>query len=283
LGELVGMGGSLRVDQIIPRSFDGKNPYTECPFYMAGFFLGLEMGPNIPAVIPIDTRDLESMTCQGGVLAAGGEEEDVKPMLRPPISSRCFFGAPVATLNAATVRAVPVDLGKVMGGEGAKTFLDNVKQRNLESYPPLAKTQTLDMLMSRWGDLTPLDKSAEGKYNPEFVWTLSSAEGFNNADELRAVGVQKSRLAAKFNAIQAEDTQSDGIRMEVKLHMLSVVSHFHVPLPRQERWSLSCARNMRQAVNSLTSCLPVPGPGNTGSIGVSCCCAGTLAAVGALV
>jgi hypothetical protein len=39
--------------------------------------------------------------------------------------------------------------------------------------------------------------------------------------------------------------------MSVKLHMMSVVAHFHVPLPAREKWDLSCARNMRLALKAL--------------------------------
>ena len=36
--------------------------------------------------------------------------------------------------------------------------------------------------------------------------------------------------------------------MHVKQHMLSVVTHFHVPLQVREKWDLSCARNMLLAL-----------------------------------
>jgi hypothetical protein len=33
--------------------------------------------------------------------------------------------------------------------------------------------------------------------------------------------------------------------------MLSVVTHFRVPLPSTEKWGLSCAHNMRLAVKAM--------------------------------
>ena len=39
--------------------------------------------------------------------------------------------------------------------------------------------------------------------------------------------------------------------MTVRMHMLSVVSHFVVPLPVREKWNLSCAKNMRLALKAL--------------------------------
>jgi hypothetical protein len=49
--------GQTRLGQTIPCSFGGKDPYSACPFYMAGFFMGLEMGKNIPGIIPLDGRN----------------------------------------------------------------------------------------------------------------------------------------------------------------------------------------------------------------------------------
>jgi hypothetical protein len=52
----------MRVAQTIPCSFDGKNPYTACPFYMTSFFMWLELGRNISAIIPLDARNLGKST-----------------------------------------------------------------------------------------------------------------------------------------------------------------------------------------------------------------------------
>jgi hypothetical protein len=140
-----------------------------------------------------------------------------------------------------------------MGEEKAKDFLGKVRRRNNESYPPRASDRTLGMLMSTWADLSPLDRAVASRYNPNHVWTLSTAEGFEDADELRAVMVMKMKLGRAFNKFQTEDPESDGVQMEVKGHMMSCLSQFHVPLPQvgQELWKLSCARNMRRAVAAV--------------------------------
>jgi hypothetical protein len=208
---------------------------------MASFFMGLEMGANIPAIIPIDARN--TMTRRDGkegdhILA--GEVGEGPP--KPPL-----FGAPVAGLNYENVRAIPIDLGAAMGQKSAEAFLSGIKNRNLESYPPRASAEKLGMLMSRWGDLHALPKDSLGDKH----WILSSAEGFQCADTLRAVAEHKTRLAREFNALQAKDPKSDGMQMQVKQHMLSVVCHFIIPLPAREKWELSCARNMRLALKAM--------------------------------
>ena len=236
MGSLVSTKGQTRVGQCIPSNFDGKDPYTACPFYMASFYLGLEMGSTIPGVIPLDTRN------RSGVSLAEGISADMSAPTQP------LFGAPVACLSDETVRAVPINLGRVLGEQAATDFLESVKKRNLESYPPRAETNTLKNLGSRWGDLeslVDLGKDSQGK------WTLSCAESFADADMLRGVTEYKRRLAREFNALQARDPLTDGVKMVVKQHMLSAVCHFHVPLPVREKWDLSCARNMRQAIKAL--------------------------------
>jgi hypothetical protein len=246
MAELCSTGkGSSRLGQTIPCSFGGKDPYSACPFYMASFFMGLEMGQNIPGVIPLDARNNNNNnnhkhtkhTKHTGTLAA-----DVVRPVQPPL-----FGAPVAGLSCENVRAIPINLGLAMGEDKAHQFLAGITNRNLESYPPRASKEKLMHLMSRWGDLQPLPKLAVEDNH----WILSSAESFKCADLLRGVAECKTRLAKEFNALQAKDPHSDGVQMHVKQHMLSVVCQFHVPLPVSEKWMLSCAHNMRLAIKAL--------------------------------
>jgi len=222
--------GLTRLGQTIPCSFNGKDPYTACPFYMASFFMGFEMGKNIPAVIPLDMRNL-----QAGHLA--GDAKGGQPL----------FGAPVAGLSNTNVRGIPINLGLVMGEDKADQFIDGIKMRNLESTPPMDTKERLEQLMSRWGDQPPLRTES---LDDDKHWILSSAEGFQCADMLRAKAEYKRRLAAEFNALQEKDPKSDGMRMYVGMHMMSVVSHFRIPLPEGEKWELSCARNMRTALKA---------------------------------
>jgi hypothetical protein len=231
MGDMTATKGKTRVAQTIPHSFDGKDAYTSCPFYMGGFFIGLEMGANIPGIIPLDTQRHGS-----GPLALGAAP------------AQPLFGAPVANLCAATVRAIPINLGAVMGEQLAGEFLGGILGRNLESTPPRASEDTLKKLMSRWGTVGALAKQST---DTPTHWILSCAEGFGDADMVRGVAEYKTRVAREFNALQEKDFIGDGIRMTVKMHMLSVVSHFTVPLPVREKWDLSCAKNMRLALKAL--------------------------------
>jgi hypothetical protein len=102
-----------------------------------------------------------------------------------------------------------------------------------------------------------------GKYC-ESTWISSVAEGFEDADLGRAVLEYKSRLARKFNELQSRDPLNDGVTMTTHGHMLSAVCQFHIPLPKTDGlWNLSCARNMRLAVEALPlkpkSCVGVAG------------------------
>ena len=232
--------GSVRLGQNIPCSFGGKDPYSACPFYMASFFLGLEMGQNIPGVIPLDDRNNHhhhNNNKNDQTLAA-----DVVRPLQPPL-----FGAPVAGLSGENVRAIPINLGLAMGQDKAHTFLSGILNRNLESYPPRASKEKLEQLMSRWGIQQPLSELAVNDQH----WILSSAESFKCADLLRGMAECKTRLAKEFNALQNKDPHSDGVQMHVMQHMLSVVCQFHVPLPVSEKWTLTCAHNMRLAIKAL--------------------------------
>ncbi len=238
LGEYVKTSGKIRIGQCIPASFHGVDAYKACPFYMAGFFVGFKMGPCIPGVIPLDLKS--SLVSHGsGTLASDAA-------LAAPV-----FGAPVADLSGKSVKALPIDLGKVMGEAEAIKFLGSVMERNDESYPPRASKGTLTKVMSRWMPIQPMATMFPGKYS-ESTWISSVAEGFEDADLGRAVLEYKSRLARKFNTLQAEDPFNDGVIMTVHGHMLSAVCQFHVPLPKTDGlWNLSCARNMRLAVEAL--------------------------------
>ena len=233
MGDMTSTKGKTRVAQTIPHSFEGKDAYTSCPFYMGGFFIGLEMGANIPGIIPLDTQRHST--------ALAGD-------LTTPASSQPLFGAPVANLCASTVRAIPINLGAVMGQKLAEEFLGGILGRNLESTPPRASVEKLKEVMSRWGPLTALPKQST---DVPTHWILSCAEGFGDADMMRGVAEYKTRLAREFNALQDKDPTGDGIKMTVKMHMLSVVSHFVTPLPVREKWDLSCAKNMRLALKAL--------------------------------
>lgn len=234
MGDMTSTKGKTRVAQTIEYNYDGKDAYASCPFYMGCFYAGLEMGANIPGVIPLDTEQHQFMRLAGD--AAGG----AKP-------AQPLFGAPVANLCAPTVRAIPINLGAVMGQAPASEFLSGIGRRNLESTPPKASEEQLKRVMSRWGPLEAAPKSS----SPATHWLLTCAEGFDDADMLRGIAEYKTRLAREFNALQDRDPIGDGIKMTVRTHMLSAVSQFSVPLPVREKWDLSCARNMRLALKAL--------------------------------
>ena len=244
MGELLTTKGKTRVGQCIPLTFNGKDPYTSCPFYMASFYLGLQMGSTTPGVIPLDARQRPKAS-----LAESKEGETREGLSLDPCQP--LFGAPVAGLSEESVRAMPINLGRVLGEEAATAFLKQVEGRNLESYPPRADEKVLVNLASRWGDLEAL--AGLGAKDP-LKWVISCAESCECADMNRALYEYKRRLGNEFNALQAKDPLTDGVRMTVKQHMLAVVCHFHVPLPTNEKWDLSCARNLRQAIKAVPFC-----------------------------
>jgi hypothetical protein len=110
------------------------------------------------------------------------------------------------------------------------------------------EARKLKEVISRWGPLAALPRQST---DIPTHWILSCAEGFGDADMVRGVAEYKTRVAREFNALQEKDVIGDGIKMTVKMHMLSVVSHFVVPLPVREKWDLSCAKNMRLALKAL--------------------------------
>ena len=250
MGELLKITGKIRVGEFIPASFGKDDLYKCCPFYMAGFFVGLEMDPCTPGVIPLElgrkAASIPKLTADG-VRSVDAEPDDTKPVNLP------MFGAPVLGLAGDKVRAFPVNLSSGLGREKALSFLRSIEERNDETYMPAAPEGVLKQLMSRWAPIQALNHGEMGKYNPETTWICSCAEAFDNADKVRAAISLKQRIARKFNAIQAEDPKSDGITMVVRGHMMSAVSQFYVPLPKQETWSLSCARSMETAVLSIAT------------------------------
>ena len=251
MGDLIKTTGRTRVSEFIPASFGNEDLYKSCPFYMAGFFVGLEMGPCTPGVIPLELGRKTSVPklTADGVQPTDVELNDAKPSNLP------MFGAPVLGLAGDKVRAFPVNLSEGLGTEKALEFLRLVEERNNETYPPEAPESDLKRLMSRWAPVLALDYQKMSKFSPEHTWICSCSEAFDNADRVRASINLKQRLARKFNAIQAEDPKNDGIQMFVQGHMMSVLCQFYVPLPKTEEWSLSCARSMQLAVSSMDAIL----------------------------
>ena len=240
LGDLVSTCGLTRVGQFIPHTFKDADPYVSCPFYMAGFFMGLEMDKCTPGVIPLDTK-------QGVAVALSGDATASNTVPAPAQLEQPVFGAPVAGLADDSVRALPINMASVLGTEKALGFLGEVKARNDETYPPRLLDEDVTKLMAPWGPLQPIDSAAVAKYDCNKTWICTCAEAFENADVLRTVFEYKRRLMDKFNSLQSKDAGDDGVRMVVRCHLLSVVCHFHVPLPTQEKWRLTCARNMKLA------------------------------------
>lgn len=234
--------GKTRIREYIPHSFKtGEDPYVSCPFYMAGFFVGLEMGNCTPGVIPMEQRQIKRLALMG----ENGSGEKTKQTRPHPM-----FGAPVVNLAGDNVMAMPVNLGKIFGEEEGRSLLQNLKLRNTESYIGREDDAGLKRLMRYWGDQQPLESRASS-IDPDHTWVVSCSESFKNAEVLRGVLEHKTRLARKFNAIQAEDPKSDGVTMVAKAHMLSVVCHFYVPLPTKDLWAISSARSMQKALATM--------------------------------
>lgn len=249
MADITATKGKTRIGQVMPYSFAGKDAYLTCPFYMGGFFLGLKVGPNIPAIIPLDTQ-------RHAIPHLANESQRLEVQAGDESGAHPLFGAPVASLAEETVRGIPVDLGAVMGHEEAAGFLNGIQDRNLEATPPQAGEGKLKELMSYWGDIQPAPRLS---VDQRTHWIATCAEGFDDPNMLRAVAEYKGRIATRFNEIQAKDPLNDGIRMSVRMQMLSAVSDFTIPLPRDEKWNLTCAHNLRQALKEL----PFGGGGNT--------------------
>jgi len=291
--------GKTRVGECIPSSFGGKDPYVSCPFYMAGFFIGLRKDRFTPGFVPMEMRPVQrsdgphlipvlresgvTMVPSSGDVSAlspvdAGVDSRLESAPQPanpthypsatdPNQNAPVFGAPVVGLSGPQVSMLPVDLGDVFGKEEASEFLQSFVGRNSETYPPRAGREELVRLMSRWAEIGPLDSRAAVRCDPEHSWICSSSEAFDDADALRAVLEYKTRIARKFNALQAEDPKSDGGTMVVSGHMLSVVCHLHIPLPKEGVWNLSCARNIQQAVKAFPLLeLPAAGGAKVGSV-----------------
>ena len=231
--------GKSRVREYIPYTFEGCDPYVSCPFYQAGFFVGLQMDSLTPGVIPMEQRGAKNAILRE-VLEGSAVEKPSKPL----------FGAPVVALGGENVTAMPVNLGKIFGQSEGRELLNALKQRNAETYIGRAEDEVLDRLMTYWGPLEPFDPPGLC-CNGDNSWVCSCSESFKNAEVLRGVLEYKTRLARKFNALQAEDPKSDGVTMVVKAHMLSVASHFYVPLPTKDHWPISSARSMQKALAAM--------------------------------
>lgn len=243
MGDLISTCGLTRVGQYIPHTFVDSDPYVSCPFYMAGFFMGLEMDSCTPGVIPLDTKR--------GVGFVSGDAAGAKGVVTGAAAAQPVFGAPVAALSDETVRALPINLANGIGKEEALQFLGEVRARNDETYIPRLSDENVAKLMGPWGPLQAFDAAAAAKFDHTRTWISSCAEAFDNADVLRTVFEYKRRLVDRFNSLQCNDAGDDGVRAIVRCHLLSVVCYFHVPLPTKERWQLSCARNVKLASAEL--------------------------------
>ena len=253
--------GKSRVGEVIPRTYEGTDPYNSCPFYMAGFFVGLEMNKCTPGVVPMEERG--STTVAPLLKEDGVQGLTLKPCDSEAVAAvppKVMFGAPLVSLSSEKVRAVPIDLGKIFGVDEATNLLASIRQRNDETYPPMVPKSKLDMLMSTWAPLEPLSglSAAPLLMDPERTWLSCCSESFKNADELRAVLEYKARLATEFNAIQAKDPKDDGVRMVVRGQMLSVVCQFRIPLPQGDVWDLSCARSAQLALSAVPRIATTP-------------------------
>lgn len=258
--------GKTRVEECIPQSFGSKDLYDTCPFYMASFFVGLQKDRLTPGYVPMELRPMQNSSApqrvpvlkESGVTLIPAVREVSADVTQGTVSiapelSMPVFGAPVLGLSGPKVSMLPVDLGEVFGKDEAEEFLGGFVGRNDETYPPRADLGDLLKLMSRWATIRPLGSRSAVHYDPEHSWICTSSEGFEDADALRAVLEYKTRVARKFNAIQAEDADSDGGVMVISGHMLSVLCHLYIPFPKEGVWKLSSARNIQEALKAFPS------------------------------
>jgi len=122
--------GNLRVEQAIPGDFKGKDPYKSRPFYMAGFFMGVEMDTCTPGIIPLQSSVQRSYEGQNEEdhkkLAACDPREDfvdkvMEKMVQIIVVNNKkdsekgkpgapVFGAPIMDMSGDSVTPLPIDL-----------------------------------------------------------------------------------------------------------------------------------------------------------------------------
>ena len=148
MSEMLATKGPSRIAQTIPLTFDGKDPYTSCPFYMAGFFVGFEMGATISGVIPLDTihSAANRPSWQWG-----------RTRLPTPCPARRSQGSPWTACRRS--RSIWATSWASSPAEPTRDFLAAVDMRNREAFPPRASDHKLTCLRAAGATSSPSRRS----------------------------------------------------------------------------------------------------------------------------
>jgi len=221
----------------------GSDPF-KCPFYVSAFYTGLSEGSTGSlGCVPLDTAPPPSF-------GAG---------------SRPVFGAPVTGLSRPSTVAVPVKAEMLAETNNAcanthHEILGLLRDQVSEAWSPEIDPKTAATVGSYWqpcespdhpGVCFAVAADAARCIRSENTWAFDRPEH-------TAMAVQLYReLAESFNALQARDPASDGSRAHAFGQYLSASLRITLPIPRagsaaaQRPASLSCIRNLRQAVAAL--------------------------------
>lgn len=218
----------------------GPDPF-KCPFYVSAFYTGLSEGSTGSlGCVPLDTAPPPSF-------GAG---------------TRPVFGAPVTGLSRPSTVAVPVKaemLAETNNGcaNTHHEILGLLRDQVSEAWSPEIDPKTAATVASYWQPCESPDHPGVCFGNPADSARCIRSENTWAFDrpEHTAMAVQLYReLAENFNALQARDPASDGSRAHAYGQYLSASLRITLPVPRassQKPVSLSCVRNLRQAVTNL--------------------------------
>lgn len=204
---------------------------SKCPFYKDVFYMAAhDTGEGALGCIPIDTHPPEAY----------------KAGLRP------LFGAPLMGLSRPTTMAMQV--GKELLGDTPEQR-DEVHallvEQLAEMYSP--PTNRVGVLSSFWQPCAPPD-ALPPPLAADAPWGLAEcAWAFDHPDHTAMAVVVCRELAARFNALQAQDPDGDGVVANAFGKFLSAALTLRIRVPRQgaPQPRMSTFRNLRLAANQV--------------------------------
>ena len=214
-----------------------KDP-SQSPFYVAAFFMAALDANGSLGWIPLDT-------CPPETFKAG---------MRP------LFGAPLMGLSPSSTMAMQV--GRELLGETPEQqaevhalLVDQVS----EMYSP--PTDRVDVLSSFWQPCAPPDALPPPLAGDAPFGQAECTWAFDNPDHTTMAVAVCRELAARFNALQAQDPANDGVVASAFGKYLSAAFILRVRVPKQgaPQPKMSSIRNLRLAatqvgINQLAAC-----------------------------
>lgn len=212
-------------------STDYHDDPSKCPFYKAVFYMAAhDTGEGALGCIPLDT-------CPPEVYKAG---------MRP------LFGAPLMGLSRPTTMAMQV--GKELLGD-TPAQRDEVHallvEQLSEMYSP--PTHRGDVLSSFWQPCAPPDALPPPLAGDAPCGMAECTWAFDHPDHTAMAVAVCRELAARFNALQAQDPANDGVVAAAFGKFLSAALTLRVRVPRQgaPQPRMSTFRNLRLAANQV--------------------------------